>query len=153
LASVLADTATFRSFIPPAAGQTQGFEDALSLCKETRLIGAHAYQQAPLSMAADLAADFKRAEDLPELVRRRMIPQEVAQMTRANATAVEWIEGAFDVKVSESDGTPVAVLVFWREHRDDLKPVFVLLRGQQDSLGVFHVIAAVYGDPLPTPPK
>jgi hypothetical protein len=107
-----------------------------------------------MSMAADLAADFKAASGIPDEIKHRMIPEDDDQMKRANATAVQW---AAEVLQAAKD-QPVGIIVLWCEDRgapgmgtgvgSSPELLFILIRGEQVGKDQFKIRQAVYGDPL-----
>lgn len=122
-----------------------------------QLLGAHADMHEPLSMAAALAADFKTATDVPEQVKRHMVPANDAEMTRANATAVQWLS----LELQARSGDPVAVITLWCSRAPDplprasdpgavdMEPIFILLKGEETTSGQFRIKTVVFGNPLP----
>lgn len=143
LTPLLAEGATFRTF-----GGKEG--DAVRLlgttAKAVRL-GGHAYIHPPLVMAADISADFKTANGVPDETKRQMIPEDDAEMKRANATAVQWMADAVGAK----SGMPVGVVVLWVEGGGDevAHMLFVLVRGEEIANNQYRIKTIVYGDPLP----
>lgn len=110
------------------------------------LIGAHAYSHPPMVMAADLAADFKNAEAVPDDTRRRMVPADESEMKRANATAVQWLT---DV-LKASNGEKVGVIVIWTSALPTVSAgemTFVLVKGAEISPGEWRIGHVVYGYP------
>ncbi len=111
------------------------------------LLGAHGYIYPPLVLAADLAADFKNAANVPEEIKKRMIPEDEAVMQRANAVAVQWIGQALDAK----PGDLVGVIVLWTNINTDTprasrQLLFVLFKGS--TIGQqFQVDQCVWGFP------
>jgi len=159
-ALVADDVATFRSLMNEKASirtfQKDGDVDVT--CKAiqgARILGAHAYINPPLVMAADLAADFKNATDLPEEIRKRMLPVDDDDMKRANATAAQWVASA----LAAHPGEFVAVIVVWKD--ESVQPVsltdqapsqgavqFVLLKGEEIAPGDFRISLALMGKPF-----
>ena len=126
------------------------------------LVGRHAYVDPPLVMAADVAADFKRATAVPERVRASFIIDNDLEIKRANATAVQWVTEQLELDAKR--GVAVGVIVLWAakpgvtvqreatagaEAMPEFEPVFVLLRGEERAGKRFGVDRVVYGNPLP----
>lgn len=161
--AMLAPDASVRSFQDSAAGDVDRLLARASL---SAMVGAHAYVHPPLVMAADLMADCKNSELLPDSIRERMVPQDDVAMQRANATAAQWISQTLDATA----GDRVAIFVFF-EPNDALPPatshniasssltgdlLFVLVHARRtsdtpaspNSAGAALVDRVVYGNPL-----
>ena len=116
------------------------------------LVGRHAYVHPPLVMAADLAADFKTHQTLPDRVKARFVVEDDVEMKRANATAVQWLEVQLDAR----HGALVGVVVLWVQRAGSAdgpavqEPVFVLLKGEELSPGKVKVRTVLYGMPIST---
>jgi hypothetical protein len=111
------------------------------------VLASHIYSFPPLAMAADLAADFKTASQVPDSLKELMIPQDDEGMKRANATAIQWLAQALGAE----KGTPVAVVLLLPVTPPDAKapavPLLVLIKGDQGLDGAIHVSRVVYGTP------
>jgi hypothetical protein len=116
------------------------------------VIGTHAYPGVPATLATDIASDFSGAANVPEDVKRKMVPDE-ATLPRANSTARVWVQSALD-----SGAGPVGVIVLWRGHSnlDRISALFkdgpgeilfVLIKAQEID-GAPHIRQVVYGEPL-----
>jgi hypothetical protein len=120
-----------------------------------KIVGQHAYIHPPLTMAADLAADFKTAAGVPEKLKAKFIVDDDNDAKRANSTAVQWVAEQLTVR----PGTPVGVIVLWapRPTSPGTKPsdhpphdlIFILLRGDEVAPREFRIDSIVYGNPLP----
>ena len=116
------------------------------------LVGAHGYMHPPLVMAADIAADFKNCPSIPDEVKRHMIPEDDAEMQRANATAVQWVTEMLQITTNQ----PVGVIVLWcapsasgaaTGTSDQPQTVFLLIKGQETAPDQFRLRQIVYGHP------
>ncbi len=123
------------------------------------IVGVHAYVHPPLALAADLAADFKAANNVPAEVKDGMIPRDDQSMRRANATAAQWAQGTLDA----STGDPVGVIVLFPapastqptsmptgpasgpSTRDSRLPIFLLIKGKEIAPDHFKVTSIVFG--------
>lgn len=152
--SLLSDKPTIRLFT------REDQEDISRLLHRTigqTLLGAHAYLYPPLVMAADLAADFKNADEIPDPMKTHMIPRDETDMKRANATAAQWLGSILQA----GDGQPVAVLLFWcavqglpgsladkEAEEQKYQPLFILLKGRESPGGGFAIQTIIYGNPV-----
>ena len=106
-----------------------------------KLLGTHAYEFPPTSLASDIAADVKGSDLVPDAEKRKIIPIDEAEAARANTTAADWVAQT----VAAERNQLVGVAVFW--HIRTNRPMFVLMKGQQAG-ETFNVKTAVYGDPM-----
>lgn len=130
-----AQVRTFES-ADPAAART-----LIDAAAEWKLLGAHAYQFPPVSLARDIAADVKVSDLVPEAEKRRIIPYDDSEEARANTIAADWVAQTLGVQRDQLIG----VAVFW--HTRANRPMFVLMKGQAGG-EQFAVTLAVYGDPM-----
>lgn len=105
------------------------------------LVGDHAYVHPPRAMAGDLAADFKKASGVPDAGKARFLMDDEADVRRANATAVQWLETQIDAKT----GMLVGAIVMWTPGGE---PVFVLVRGEVGAGGSVKIRTILYGVPV-----
>lgn len=106
------------------------------------LVGGHAYVHPPRSMAGDLAADFRKASGVPDAGKARFLMEDEADLRRANATAVQWLETQVDAKA----GMLVGAIVMWTPTGE---PVFVLVKGEEGTGGgVPRIRTILYGVPV-----
>ncbi|MEO6434380.1 MAG: hypothetical protein ABIP55_01285 [Tepidisphaeraceae bacterium] len=144
-------TPAIRSFSSEALQSPGQMVGAVSGAK---LLGVHAYDATPRTLASDLADDFSSAGDaVPERTRREMTPPDDAAAKRANETAGNWVASVLRTAEKEQ---PVGVIVLWPPERSSRvegparRAIFVLLRGRKiDDRIVFDQV--VFGDPLETP--
>ncbi len=145
--------ARFRSLSASPAEREQSIERLIAYIAGGTLLGSHGYLFPPLAMGADVAADFKNAQGIPDEVRQRMIPVDDDAIKRANATAVQWVAEVLDARQDD----PVGVLVFFRPNRDSEnllgaaaapEVIFILLKGRPQGDHQFQITQAVYGNPL-----
>ena len=141
LASLTPD-ASVRSFESPEPAAARSMVDAAA---EWRLLGAHAYEFPPASLAVDIASDVEDSDLVPEPDKRKIIPLDTAEAVRANSTAAEWVARALGAERYNL----VGVAVFWNVRTN--RPAFVLMKGQPSARadGAYAVSMAVYGDPMP----
>jgi hypothetical protein len=128
-------------------------ERLLATTTRGKLIGTHAYESVPATLAGDLANDFQAAgEIVPQQVRKDMQPPDEKAAKRANETAAAWITQVLAPRKDQ----PVGVLVFWptdkRSPNDtsSRRAIFVLIKGQGAKDG-YVVQQITFGDPLETP--
>jgi len=105
------------------------------------LVGGHAYVHPPRSMAGDLAADFKKSKVVPDAAKARFVMEDDADLRRANATAVQWLETQIDAKA----GVLVGAVAMWTPTGE---PVFVLLKGEEGAGGAVRIRTILYGVPV-----
>jgi len=105
------------------------------------LVGGHAYVHPPRAMAGDLAADFKKVSGVPDAAKARFLMDDDADLRRANATAVSWLETQIDAKT----GMLVGAIVMWTPANES---VFVLVRGEEGPGGAVKIRTILYGVPV-----
>ena len=138
VAATLAREATVRSFETQELAGARMLVDAAAGWK---LLGAHAYEFPPPTLASDIAADVKASDLVPDEQKRKIIPYDDVEAARANSTAADWVAQSLGAERNHL----VGVAVFWnlKTHR----PMFVLMKGHRT--GDTHVVKqAVYGDPM-----
>jgi hypothetical protein len=143
VAALLSDSANIHSF-------NGKMSDALRLmasARQCQLVSARAYVHVPPSVAGDVAEAFRQAL-VPEEVKVMMIPQDEAQLRRANATAALWLTDSLGAR----GGDRVAMIVLWSEEKIEgetnpvQRVVFVLLKGRTtDATAAIETI--VFGTP------
>lgn len=135
------------------AGKDEDLAVLLARSSKGALLGAHPYIHPPETMVADIASDFKSAATVPEDIKRKMIPQDDAEMTRAKATSQQWLEKVLGAK----PGQAVGVVVLWCPRETDqilggmepaMEPVFILLYGAEVTTYNYRIKLIVFGDPL-----
>jgi hypothetical protein len=144
LVGMLAEGVEYRSFDAKTA-------DAVHLLARTRkgtVVFAEGYRQIPQTLAGDIARSLHDTQ-VPEAVKRHMIPMNEAQTGRANATAEQWIHDKVEPKPEEMIG----VIVMWCEHAGvseaeagKSEMVFVLVKADKDETAP-RVRMVVFGDP------
>lgn len=140
VAASLTRDATVRSFESPEPAAARTLVDAAA---EWKLLGTHAYEFPPVSLAVDIAADVKNSDLVSEADKRKIIPLDAAEAARANSTAADWVSRTLG---AERDHL-IGVAVFWSMRTN--RPVFVLMKGEPGRGDVaFAVKLAVYGDPM-----
>src|SRR4051794_21244611 len=135
---LVAPRATVRQF-----DATAGNDEVWKVFERTMnasLVGGHGYVHPPHGMAGDLAIDFKKAAAVPDGAKARFLIDDDADLRRANATAVQWLETQLDAK----NGTLVGAIVMWTAANE---PVFVLVKGEEGSGGAVRIKTILYGTP------
>ena len=138
---------------PFSSDALQTHERLLGATTGSTVLGVHAYDKTPTTLASDLSNDFSAAGDVvPQSVREGMIPPDEAAAKRANETAAEWLVQVLHPEKHEVMG----VVILWPAVRgrsiasDPKRAIFVLVKGEKvDGQYVFHQIT--FGDPLETP--
>ena len=140
VASLTRDAAV-RSFESPEPGAARTLVDAAAGWK---LLGTHAFEFPPASLAADISADVERSDVVPTADKRRIVPLDNAEAARANTTAADWVARTLGVERDHLAG----VAVFWDVRAN--RPAFLLVRGERSGNGgdAYAVKLAVYGDPM-----
>jgi hypothetical protein len=117
------------------------------------VLGVHAYEKPPTTLASDLAEDFASAgEVVPQHVREGMVPPDDAAARRANETAAEWLVQVLQPEKHEVSG----VIVLWPPTRSRTlaaqprRAIFVLVKGEPVD-GQYVLRQITFGDPLETP--
>ena len=106
-----------------------------------KLLGAHAYEFPPPTLASDIAADVKSAGFVPDEEKRKIVPLDDAEAARANNTAADWVAQTLGAERDQL----VGVAVFWNLKTS--RPMFVLMKGLRSG-DSYVVKQAVYGDPM-----
>jgi hypothetical protein len=123
------------------------FARLVDLAKGASLLGIHAYESAPTTLADDIAGNVRDVAAIPEDFRRRMTPRDEDEAARANATAAQWMVQ----NLSAEKGQPLAAIVLWDAAEAQVK--FILLKGVKTpaSTPTFHITHVVFGNPLIVP--
>jgi hypothetical protein len=138
---------------PFASDALQTHERLLGATTGSTVIGVHAYDKTPTTLASDLSNDFTAAADVvPQSVREGMVPPDEAAAKRANETAADWL-----VQVLQPEKHEVMGVIILRPQirgraiaGDPKRAIFVLVKGEKvDGVYVFRQIT--FGDPLETP--
>lgn len=134
--------ATVRSFESPEPAAARTLVDAAA---DWKLLGTHAFEFPPASLAADISADVQRSDLVPDADKRRIAPLDDAEAARADTTAADWVARTLGVERNDL----VGVAVYWDARAN--RPTFVLMRGDRrgDEAEAVAVKLAVYGDPMP----
>jgi len=119
---------------------------------KSTIIGQHAYNGAPLVMAADIAADFKNAAAIPDQVKAQFTIDDETEIKRANTIAGQWLME----ELNADDGAPVGVIVLWTprptvpgvKSAPSFDVIFVLCRGQRIAENKYKMTSIVYGSPV-----
>jgi hypothetical protein len=134
----LSRDASLRSF---ETNDQAGPRTLVDAAADWKLLGTHAYEFPPASLAADIAADVKASDLVPDADKRKIIPIDDAEAAHANTTAADWVAQTLAAERNQL----VGVAVFW--HIRTNRPMFVLMKGQPVG-DTFVVRTAVYGDPM-----
>jgi hypothetical protein len=108
------------------------------------LVAQHAYAHPPATMASDISTDFRVSKAIADAVKARFVVDDDADGRRANATAVQWLEG----QLGATRGALVGVVVLWVPREATHEPVFVLLKGEEVAGGAVRIRQVVYGVPV-----
>lgn len=119
---------------------------------KSTIIGQHAYNGAPLVMAADIAADFKNAAAIPDPVKAQYTIDDETEIKRANTTAGQWLME----ELNASEDAPVGVIVLWTprptlpgvKSAPSFDVMFVICRGQRIAENKYKMTSIVYGSPV-----
>jgi hypothetical protein len=120
---------------------------------KSTLVGQHAYMQAPLVMAADIAADFKNAAAIDEKSKASFLIDDDSEMRRANSTAAQWV----NEQLGTEAGTPIGVIVLWTPRPAATgsggetaiyDAIFVLCKGEEVSPNEFSITTLIFGSPI-----
>lgn len=119
---------------------------------KSTLVGQHAYMQAPLVMAADIAADFKNAASIDEKSKAGFLIDDDTEMRRANETAAKWVAEELGAK----PGTPIGVIVLWTPRPAATgtgetalyDAIFVLCKGEEVNPNEFKITTLIFGSPV-----
>ena len=138
---------------PFGSDAPQTHERVLGATTGSTVLGVHAYDKAPTTLASDLSNDFSSAGDtVPQSVREGMVPPDEAAARRANETAGQWLMQVLQPDKHEVTG----VIVLWPHPRgrglaaEVRRATFVLVKGEKvDGEYVFRQIT--FGDPLESP--
>lgn len=119
--------------------------------RQASLLGQHAYDGPPATLASDIAADFRSAGNVPDDFRQYMNPQDTQQMQQANQIAGQWINDMLQATPQD----PIGVVVCWQGGTPDPElgatrpqPLFVLVKGRQVTPGDYRITQIVFGNPL-----
>ena len=125
-------------------------EKLLQAANGATLVSKRVYGQTPNNLASDLADDFSNAKEVPESVRREMMPDNDA-VVRANVTAAQWIIQMLGpnrrqligviVLCPRPESTPANM------RPTPIKPIFVLIKAEMDG-GKAKIKQMIFGNPL-----
>jgi hypothetical protein len=138
VAAMLARDALVRSF---ERNELAGARMLVDAAAGWKLLGAHAYEFPPPTLASDIAADVKSANFVADEEKRKIVPLDDAEAARANNTAADWVAQTLGAERDQL----VGVAVFWNLKAN--RPMFVLMKGQRSGES-YLVKQAVYGDPM-----
>ena len=138
---------------PFASDALQTHERLLGATTGSTVLGVHAYDKPPTTLASDLSNDFAAAGDVvPQNVRDGMVPPDDAAARRANETAGQWLMQVLQPDKHEVTG----IVVLWPPTRgrsiaaEPKRATFVLVKGEKVD-GVYVLRQITFGDPLDTP--
>jgi hypothetical protein len=119
----------------------------------SKVLGVHAYDKIPTTLATDLAEDFQSAGDaVPENIRQGMTPSDAAAAKRSNESAGQWLAQV----LQPAKGQVMGVIILWPEHRgrslggEPKRATFVLVKASLVD-GKYALRQITFGDPLETP--
>jgi hypothetical protein len=140
--SLIAGDCFIRSFDSASVRQ---LDDVNAHTNGSTLLMAKSYLFPGGDIATDIAASVAEAK-VSDDVKKLLTPVDADAATKANATAVHWVQNA----LSAANNDPVAILVFLGcDTSDTTAPecqiLFVMLKGHKDSAGAYQVSQVVYG--------
>jgi hypothetical protein len=94
--------------------------------------------------AADLAADVRASNSMPDDLRRQFIPKDDAATKRANMTSQQWVGALLHPENDQFVG--VIVLCVSAPTSEAKPPVFVLIKGKKIEDDQFRITQLVFGD-------
>jgi hypothetical protein len=128
-------------------------ERLLGATTGSKILGVHAYDKPPTTLASDLADDFSSAGDaVPQRVREGMLPPDATAAKRANETAGQWLTQVLQPKGDEVTG----VIVLWPQPKGragvdaSTRATFVLIKAVKSD-GLYTLKQMTFGDPLESP--
>lgn len=138
---------------PFGSDALQTHERLLGATTGSTVLGVHAYDQPPTTLASDLANDFSAAGDaVPVNVREGMVPRDPDAARRANDTARQWLAHVLQPR----EGEVLGVIVLWPPTRGrsiasaPKRATFVLVKGEKVD-GAYVLRQITFGDPLESP--
>lgn len=119
--------------------------------RQASLLGQHAYDGLPETLAGDIAADFRSGGNIPDDFRQYMSPQDEQQLSQANQIARQWVGDVLQAQPQDSIG----VVACWQGGIRDAElgstrpqPLFVLVKGREAAPGDWRITHIVFGNPL-----
>jgi hypothetical protein len=111
------------------------------------LLLANAYTAPVTTLASDVANSIGTSRNLPDSVRKMFIPAD-GDASKADSVAALWMSRVLNL----TDGQSAGVLIYLVAdpiHPDSSQPqaILVLIKGQADLDGAYHVTQIVFGDP------
>src|SRR5688572_9056926 len=124
-----------------ASDALQAPERLLGTTTGSKILGVHAYEKVPATLASDLAGDFSSAGDaVPQSVRDGMQPRDAAAEKKANETAAHWLTQVLHPEKDEVTG----VIVLWPQPRGrsiaaaaPTRATFVLVKAARSADGTY----------------
>ena len=153
LQRTLEPSPTIRAF---ASDSLQTPERLLGTTTGSKILGVHAYEKVPATLASDLAGDFSSAGDVvPQNVRDGMQPRDDVAAKKANETASQWLAQVLRPQKDEVTG----VIILWPQPRGrslssaPARAIFVLVKAHKSPAddGAYTFRQITFGDPLETP--
>jgi hypothetical protein len=144
LRSLLSDNCTVRKFGTETDGDVQSLIDFLA---GESALGVHAYFYPAQTIARDVAADVTASAQAGPRLKHDIAIDDPAVGNAASAVATQWVQ----LTLHASADTPIGVIVLWDARADldnDRRLNFVLVRGERQGDGSFHISAIYFGDPL-----
>jgi hypothetical protein len=145
---LLADDAAVRSF----GGDTdQNLLKLIGHISDAQIIGLHAYNTLPATIASDLSQDFTDCPLIPRDAKSFLIPRDDVHLRRANQTAMQWVSNILEV----DERSHIGIIAFWQSQErivgsrsHSARLFIILIKGQQTAPGVFRIRQINYGNPL-----
>jgi hypothetical protein len=113
---------------------------------------ANAYTAPVTSLASDVANSIGLASNVPDSVKKMFIPAD-GDTSKADNVAALWMSRVLNLTDGQSAGLLI-YLIADPNHPETTQPqaiqpqaMLVLIKGQADSDGAFHITQIVFGDP------
>lgn len=118
------------------------------------VVSARAYDWPAEGVAANLAADVRDCQRLPESIRRQFVPKDDNDAKRANATAQQWLAAT----LRPQPGQLVALVMLWEPQSltaslltgspagEPKQPIFIMIKAHRTTEEEYHITQIAYGD-------
>jgi hypothetical protein len=139
----ICDDCVLRSFETSSPRQ---IDDVVAHTNGASLLMAKAYVFPGTTIATDMAQAVTDTQ-VPDEVKKLLVPGDADAAAKANLTAQRWVQNS----LGAATGDAVAVLVFFtgqvtQSTTTDGQVFFVMLKGRPDSSGSYLISHIVYGD-------
>ncbi|HTL27910.1 MAG TPA: hypothetical protein VL282_01765 [Tepidisphaeraceae bacterium] len=153
-----ADDANFRAAMTDDAivrgldGLSTPFSQLATSALDAEIITARGYQMPATSIAADIAADFSAAANVPDDIKRVMVPPGDKEMRAANDVALQWMSQTLIAR----EGQHIGVIIL-RGKASTTQPassaeesralIMILIKGHPENDTTPQITHVVFGDP------